>query len=125
MRAWMITGVVLVLFMFSSAVWSQTGTTSLRGTVSDSSGGLVAGATVLLANPATGFSRSTKTDSQGGYQFAELPPAAYDLTISGDGFAAVKQSQLTLHVGTPATLNVSLKVAEASTRIEVSTAAPL
>jgi hypothetical protein len=64
------------LFAFQSISFAQSATTSLRGTVSDAKGLVVAGAEVTLSNAATGFSRSTRTDGQGVYQFLELPPAA-------------------------------------------------
>ena len=86
---------------------------------------MVSGATVTLSNPATGFTRTTKSDGQGNYQFLELPPAKYDLTVNAAGFAAVKQSGLELQVATPATLNVNMQVAGGTVTVEVSSTAPL
>ena len=109
----------------STLVWAQTATTSLRGTVYDAKGAVVSAATVILSNPATGFIRTTKSDGQGNYQFLELPPAKYDLTVNAAGFAAVKQSGLELQVATPATLNVNMQVAGGTVTVEVSSTAPL
>ncbi|MGB8729718.1 MAG: carboxypeptidase-like regulatory domain-containing protein [Candidatus Sulfotelmatobacter sp.] len=109
----------------STLVWAQTATTSLRGTVYDAKGAVVSAATVTLSNPATGFTRTTKSDGQGNYQFLELPPAKYDLTVNAAGFAAVKQSGLELQVATPATLNVNMQVAGGTVTVEVSSTAPL
>jgi len=49
----------------SALVLAQTATTSLRGTLYDAKGAVVAGASVTINDPATGFSRTTKSDRQG------------------------------------------------------------
>lgn len=104
---------------------AQTATSSLRGTVTDPSGAAVAGAEVTLTNGSVGFSRATTTSEQGVYQLVEIPPATYELTVTAEGFAVFKQSNLTLLVNTPATVNVGLRVAGSSSQVEVSDAAPL
>jgi hypothetical protein len=118
---------VLVGFLLaiSAVVLAQTATTSLRGTLYDAKGAVVAGATVALTNPANGFTRTGKSDSQGNYQFLELPPAKYDLTVNAQGFAPTRQTGLELQVATPATLNVNLQVSGGTVTVEVSSTAPL
>jgi Carboxypeptidase regulatory-like domain len=116
---------VAVLLVPSVLLLAQTATTSLHGTVYDAKGAVVAGAMVTIVNPATGFSRTTKSDSQGSYQFLELPPAKYDLTVNSQGFATMKQSGLELQVATPATLNVNMEVTGGTVTVEVSSSAPL
>ena len=91
----------VLLLAFQNLSFAQTATTSLRGTVSDAKGLVVAGAEVTLSNAATGFSRSTKTDGQGTYQFLELPPAAYVLTVEAAGFAKMKRENVVLQVSNP------------------------
>ena len=66
------------LFSVPSSVWGQA-TTSLRGTVTDASGGAVANAAVVLTNSESKAERSTVSDSAGGYEFLFLPPGAYSL----------------------------------------------
>src|SRR5579864_7061118 len=91
---------VLVGFLlaFPTFFFAQSATTSLHGTVYDPKGAVVAGATLMLSNAATGFSRTAKSDSQGTYQFLELPPAKYDLNVNAGGFAAVKMTGIELLV---------------------------
>jgi hypothetical protein len=113
------------LLAFSALLLAQTATTSLRGTVYDPKGAVVSGATVTITNPATGFSHSVKSDSQGNYQFLELPPAKYELAVDAHGFATMKQSGVELQVATPATLNVTMQVAGGTVTVEVSGTAPL
>jgi hypothetical protein len=109
----------------SALVLAQTATTSLRGTVYDAKGAVVAGASVTINDPATGFSRTTKSDGQGNYQFLELPPAKYDLTVDARGFATMKQRGVELQVASPATLNINMQVTGGTVTVEVSGTAPL
>ncbi|HZT74039.1 MAG TPA: carboxypeptidase-like regulatory domain-containing protein [Terriglobales bacterium] len=101
-------------------------TTSLHGQLTDPSGAAVAGAVVRLASPATGFARVTSSDATGVYEFQQLAPGTYTLTVTAKGFAVSRVANLTLLVNEPATVNLSLKLAAASTAVEVQGAtAPL
>src|SRR5208337_2169293 len=121
--------VVTLLFSFLLAVGmlvsAQTATTSLRGTIADPKGAVLQGATITLENPATGFSRTTKSGNDGVYQFLEVPPATYTLTIAAAGFAILKQGKVVLQVSQPATLNITMSVKGATEIVEVTGAAPL
>jgi hypothetical protein len=110
---------------FSVLASTQSATTSLRGTVYDPKGAVVSGASVTITNPATAFSRTTKSDSQGGYQFLEMPPAKYDLAVDAPGFGTLKQNGVELLVASPATLNVTMQVTGGTVTVEVSGTAPL
>ena len=113
------------LVALSSLMSAQTATTSLRGTITDPKGAVLPGATVTLNNPATGFSRTAKSGNEGGYQFLELPPATYTLTVAVAGFATLKQDNVILQVSQPATLNLSMQVKGANEIVEVSGEAPM
>jgi len=104
---------------------AQTSTTSLRGTVTDPKGAVVAGAVVTITNSATGFSRTVKTDGQGFYQFLEVPPASYALSIEAAGFGTLRVDSVRLLVSTPATLNQTLQLQTVSEKVEVMSQAPL
>ena len=112
------------LLAFQSLAIGQSATTSLRGTVYDPKGAVVAGAAVTLTNPSTGFSRSAKTDGQGNYQFLELPPATYNLSAKATGFANVEETHIELLVSTPSTVNVTMQVSGGTVTVEVAGAAP-
>ena len=99
---------------------SQTATTSLRGTISDPQGAVVQSATATLSNPATGASRTTKSDDHGFYEFLQLPPGTYSLTITKPGFATLKAEDLRLAVGLPSTSNLSLRVQAETSTVEVT-----
>jgi hypothetical protein len=121
-----VVALLIGLFLaFSTLLGAQTATTSLRGTVYDAKGAVIAGASVSITNPATGFSRTAKSDNQGNYQFLELPPAKYDLKVEAVGFGTMKQNGVELQVATPATVNVNMQVTGGTITVEVSSTAPL
>jgi hypothetical protein len=109
----------------SVSAFAQSATSSLRGTIADSKGLVVAGATATLTNGATGFSRSTTTNDQGVYQFLEVPPAGYVLTVTAAGFATTKRENVVLEVSTPATVNLTLQVQGGSVIVDVTGEAPM
>ena len=104
---------------------AQSATTSLHGTVTDAKGAVVVGAAVTISDPATGLSRSATTGGQGEYQFLELPPATYELTVKATGFATVKEKGVQLLVRTPGTLNVTVQVSGTVETVEVNATATL
>src|SRR5438270_3231296 len=105
-RSWHVAAVFVSLLTLGTMVLAQSATTSVRGTVTDSNGAVVSGATVTLNNEATGFTRTTKTDDQGIYQMLEVPPATYVITANAAGFSTTKRDNVVLQVSSPATLNL-------------------
>jgi hypothetical protein len=100
-------------------------TTSLRGTVTDASGAIVAKANVMLTNLGTNQSRQTTTTDKGIYEFVSLLPGRYKLAVAAPGFNTSVESDLELKVDLPATSNVQLKVGAATQTLEVTGEAPL
>jgi hypothetical protein len=120
-----VAAVIAGILAFTSIVLCQTASTSLRGTVTDPKGALVQGATITLANPSAGFTRTTKSAADGVYQFLEVPPATYILTVSLEGFAVMKRDSVTLQVSQPATLDIEMQVKGTTEVVEVTGATPL
>lgn len=86
-------------FLTASLAFAQSIGGSISGSVVDSSGGVVAGATVRIVNAATGQGRVLGTDSEGKYEARELPPGQYRVTIEQSGFRPVSLSAVQLGVG--------------------------
>jgi hypothetical protein len=107
------------LFLLPALASSQTGLTSLRGTVTDPSGALVAGADVSLDDPTTGFHATHPTDANGAYEFPQIPPGKYTITANTSGFGK-QTKQAELLVSQPATINFVLSVQASTTTVEVS-----
>ncbi|HZZ37914.1 MAG TPA: carboxypeptidase-like regulatory domain-containing protein [Acidobacteriaceae bacterium] len=98
-------------------------TTSLNGRVTDSSGAVVPNATVKLTLEATGAVRQGTTDNSGQYQFSQLIPGRYTLTVSAPQFATAEHANLDLLVSQPATANVQLQPATVTQQVTVSSSA--
>jgi hypothetical protein len=92
----------------------------LQGTVYDPKHAVVAGATVTLSSPSTGFQRTAKTSDSGEFHFVQLPPGQYNLKAEAAGFAATKLENLDLHVGASISLDVDLSIAGTTENVEVS-----
>jgi hypothetical protein len=107
------------VFLLGFTAFSQTSTSSLRGIVSDPQGAVLAGASVTLSNPSTGFSQSTKTDAAGFYQFLQVPPDEYTLTVEMAGFATLRDSKVRLLVDLPKTTDVTMRVKAELATVEV------
>ncbi len=122
MKRNLLAGFVVLMFAVTCA-WAQTGTTSLRGTVTDKTGASVGEANVSLDNLSQAFHRETQTSTTGEYDFVALPPGTYALTIEKAGFRRYEQKNLQLLVNLPATVNATLEVGATSQTVEVSASA--
>ncbi len=70
----------------------------MSGTVTDPSGGIIAGATVTATSLATGQSRTTTTDASGAYKFSLLPPGNYGVKFSASGFKTAEVPSITVDI---------------------------
>ncbi len=114
--------IVSALFLFLASIsysYAQSGTTSLRGTIIDPRGSVVPDAEVTLSNAEISVNLTTHTDKDGAYQFREVRPATYTLTVNANGFAPFRQTGLTLLVSTPASSDIQLQIATGTTTVEV------
>ncbi len=71
---------------WSIAIYAQTVTGTLQGTVTDTTGAVVPGAEVVVRNMETGQERNLKTNNDGVYTATFLPLGLYNVTASGQGF---------------------------------------
>ena len=105
--------------VFTGTVWSQTTSTSLRGTVTDQSGGIVAGASVTLTNTGTGIAHTKVTGTDGSYLFGLVQVGTYKVIVEKSGFATFIQDGIILELNQNGRLDVPLKVGQASETVEV------
>jgi hypothetical protein len=115
---------VVLLSSLSSPLIAQS-TTSLRGIVSDAKGAVVPGASVNISDPRTGFARAVTTGDDGVYQFLQVPPTTYIVTVTARGFSVINRQNVTLLVSSPATLNFTVQVEGGSIKVDVTSEAPL
>ena len=100
-------------------------TSQLSGSVTDPSGATVSGAKITLIEPATGFNRTTESNSSGLYQFLDVQPGDYRLEAAATGFAPFIVTKVTLLVKLPSTVNVKFQVAGGVQSVTVEGEAPL
>jgi hypothetical protein len=93
---------------------------SIKGTVYDTSGGVVPDAAVVLHRKATNLDRTTSTNSAGIYVIPDIQPGDYDLKISKQGFKSAVQANVTLVVNQTATFDVTLATGSVTESVTVA-----
>src|SRR5437867_11226462 len=84
----------LALRLVTGASLAQTGTTAIRGVVTDKTGAAIAGAAVKLSNPAQGLERQAVTGAAGEYEFLVLQPGTYTLHVEAPNFRRYEQKNV-------------------------------
>jgi len=109
----------LALLMFNVS-FAQSGSSSLRGTVTDLQGRPVAGATVTLGNAAKNFTRTQETNDSGSYSFSTVPPGSYRLEVESKGFKKSSVTDVNALVDTPANIDIQLEVGDISETVSIA-----
>jgi hypothetical protein len=97
---------------------------SISGTVHDSTGGALEGATVIVRQVETGATRNLTTDSQGRFFAPSVPVGAYVVEAEHEGFASQRQSGIKVTVGLSLQLNLVLAVESVQQTVEVDASGP-
>ena len=92
---------------------------SVTGIVTDQSGAAVAGAKVVLTDPATGATKTTESSETGLYLFAGLTPASYNLSVTSKGFQTFNQNGIVVNVSATFRVDPKLTVGAESTTVTV------
>ncbi|HJS22726.1 MAG TPA: carboxypeptidase regulatory-like domain-containing protein, partial [Pyrinomonadaceae bacterium] len=102
---------LLVIALFCASSKAQvTNAGSISGSVTDPTGAVVAGATIVLKNNQTGVENTTTTSENGTFTIAQLPRGTYTLTVQAtSGFKKSEVTRVSVNVGTPTTVNVTLE----------------
>jgi hypothetical protein len=95
-------------FMAVTGLWAQSFHGGIRGTVTDSSGAAVGTAKLTLTEQATGITRSTVSETGGGYSFPDLNPSTYSISVEKPGFKVLDRQNIL--VSTQEFLIVDLKL---------------
>jgi hypothetical protein len=115
----------LVLLMASSVAQAQVLYGSISGTVSDKTGAVVPNVPVTITNQATGEVRTAKAGGDGLYNFLDVLPGTYTLSIAASGnFGGYAQKSITIEVNQQVRIDIALQPASVSTQITVTEAPP-
>jgi hypothetical protein len=121
MRLALTAGAVGTLLLFSGYINAQ-GLSTIVGTVTDPSGGVVPTARITIAQERTSIAQTLSTDAQGYYVVPSLRPTSYTLTVEAAGFRKYSQADIILLADQSLTLNIKLELGEASQTVSVSAA---
>jgi len=115
--------VALAVLIFASSIFAQTGTSTIRGTITDPQGRVVPAATVTLTNVATNAVRTTKSTETGAYVFDLIVPGTYRLQVESAGFRTKAVDDVHAQIGKPTETNVQLDVGAKGEVVEVKSSA--
>ena len=95
LASWLGCLAVIVMITFASNANAQlSGKGAITGTVTDSTGAVIPNARVVATNGSTGIETQTKTTGAGAYNFANLDPGIYSVTVTAEGFQKLKQENI-------------------------------
>src|SRR5262245_23768158 len=117
--------VVLALTASIAIAFSQTGTSSITGTVSDSTGSAIPGVGITITNQESGARVETATNEVGVYRVPSLPPGVYRIEAELPGFNKLTRGPITLLVSQTLAIDLQLQVGQISETVDVTEAAPL
>src|SRR5512140_647496 len=107
----------IVLPLAVATAWPQESRGTISGRVTDPSGAIIAGASVVVTNPAMGTKIALTTNDAGLYEAVYLIPGAYQIEASARGFRKLVRSAIELRVGDRLTVNLGLEVGAAEQSI--------
>ena len=100
----------VIAFLATETALAQGTLGRLVGTVLDSSGGVLPGATATLSNDATGGRLVQVTNAQGGFSFSQLPVGTYKLAVELAGFKTARYNEVVINVGQEYSLTAKLEI---------------
>src|ERR1700730_14246967 len=110
---------LLLQIVIASAAVAQVDRAVLEGTVTDPSGGAIAGANIKILAVETGLSQGQRTNSNGYYRLPALPVGRYTITASNNSFKTKIIDDVVLQVGQTRTLDVQMEVGAISEKVEI------
>ncbi len=117
--------IALLVGLFAGPGYSQVSTSTLAGTVVDSSGAAVPNVEVTVILDATGLTRKVQTTDAGEYVVPQLPPGAYRVTAEAQGFQRAVLENIELQIAQRATVNITLTLGQLTETVTVTERTPL
>jgi len=116
---------IFLIAALAASAWAQSApaTGTLRGTVLDPSGAVIANAKVSAAQDG-GATRTVTSNSNGAYEIGNLPPGKYTVTANAKGFTAYAKSDVNLDAGQVSLFNISLEISVEKEKVNVEEESP-
>ncbi len=115
----------VAFFVSAASLYGQAtaGAATVAGTVTDTTGAVIPGATVVLTNIGRGSELTTSANETGNYVFPDVVPGDYSLRVTQDGFETYEVTGMHVAVGQRATINATLQVGQVSNVVTVEAGA--
>lgn len=110
----------MCLMLGAGVAAAQETTGTLRGTVTDTNGAVVSGATVTITNEANGAKQSKQSTGDGIFEFSKLSPGSYTVTIEATGFKRALNKEVSVKLGIVNPLDVKLEAGAVSETVTVT-----
>jgi hypothetical protein len=117
--------VIALMFISATLVVAQSDRGTITGTVADSTGAVVPGATVVVTNTGTQAKLTTETTFTGNFTMASVPAGIYEVAVSAPGFSRSVQQGVQVQVALTVRLDVVLKVGATTESVTVTGEAPM
>jgi len=111
---------MLVALMIPTTARAQVLYGTLTGNVADSSGAVVAGATVTITHKETGQSRDGVTDANGSYDFPTLQAGTYSIKVGKSGFKTVTKENVAVTLNTVTRADISIEVGQVTENVLIT-----
>jgi outer membrane receptor protein involved in Fe transport len=118
-------GAAILATLICFPLFAQGNLGRILGTITDASGGSVAGATVTILDVQRGASRTLTTDQSGQYVAPDLVPGTYTVRAESKGFRTVEHTGLLLEVGKDIRVDLTLQPGEQSQTLTVTGESPM
>src|SRR5437899_1062471 len=112
---------LLALWIPTAMLWSQS-TATIYGTVTDNSGAVMSGVSVVILHQETGLSRQVTTGDDGTYVAVNLPIGTFSLRATGAGFKEFVQTRLQVQVNENRRVDFAMELGQVTERVEVAAA---
>jgi len=116
---------LLGVLLLSLPAFSQGSTGRILGTVIDTSGGVVAGATVSVVDVDRGVTRTLTTDDAGAYNAPNLTPGTYTVRAEAKGFRRLERQNVVVEVGHEVRIDLTVQPGELGQTVTVTESVPL
>ncbi len=120
-----ILGGVFAILLMCLPAYSQGSFGRILGTVTDQSGGVVAGAAVTVIDTERGITRALMTDDAGAYNAPNLTPGNYTVRAEAKGFKRIERQGVTIEVGHEVRVDLTLQPGEQNQTVTVTESVPL
>src|SRR5229473_5178729 len=124
-KAMQLLGGVLALLLVCLPAYSQGSSARILGTVTDQSGGVVAGATVSVVDTERGVTRTLTSDDAGEYNAPNLTPGNYTVRAEAKGFKKLERQNVVLEVGKEVRVDLIVQPGEQEQTVTITEAIPL